>query len=421
MPLVRDCSCRGDSAGFAYLSCLTKYAEQKCKQAHEVDYAAFREPWKLCNNCKQPFQNQLAIDLSSACVSFTATTYGHEGNSKWDKLKVLTAHRMKLEALDSVNEVHKTERTMLINNMLSIINQTKKDLNMSRWIHMPKASEEYQYYRILCGNYEALAHMQIGMNLSSDTSEEGKNVVIGHFKKARAIYNLVDMKIEAQRMEDIISVYIANMQATNQQSVSPAVASSVLQTIKSTYEQYLNTQGMNSECTIDSGLAYAIFLRSANRHIEAERLAIKVATVSRRVFGPEHKYSVEADELLKKCRKRYVFVPPDDKRFQALRYENDGEICVVTGPVTEPRIKDEERIHRVESNRIVPAGRCPVICHGLVSASHLNGELGVARDVKKSGTGIRIAVHFEKKGTKPSLVKPENLRIAFELPIISEE
>jgi hypothetical protein len=46
---------------------------------------------------------------------------------------------------------------------------------------------------------------------------------------------------------------------------------------------------------------------------------------------------------------------------------------------------------------------------------HLNGELGEVRDVKKSGTGIRLVVHFEKKGANPSLVKPENLRIAFEL------
>jgi hypothetical protein len=28
-PLVRDCSCRGDSAGFAHLSCIIQYAEQK--------------------------------------------------------------------------------------------------------------------------------------------------------------------------------------------------------------------------------------------------------------------------------------------------------------------------------------------------------------------------------------------------------
>jgi E3 ubiquitin-protein ligase DOA10 len=34
-PLVRDCSYRGGSAGFAHRSCLVKYAEQKCKQAGE--------------------------------------------------------------------------------------------------------------------------------------------------------------------------------------------------------------------------------------------------------------------------------------------------------------------------------------------------------------------------------------------------
>ena len=36
MPLVRDCSCRGDS-GFAHLSCLKTYAEQKSKRAGEED------------------------------------------------------------------------------------------------------------------------------------------------------------------------------------------------------------------------------------------------------------------------------------------------------------------------------------------------------------------------------------------------
>ena len=56
---VRDCSCRGDSAGFAHFSCLTKYAEQMSKQAGEGGgMSAFVEPWEKCNNCKQPFQNQ---------------------------------------------------------------------------------------------------------------------------------------------------------------------------------------------------------------------------------------------------------------------------------------------------------------------------------------------------------------------------
>ena len=36
--------------------------------------------------------------------------------------------------------------------------------------------------------------------------------------------------------------------------------------------------------------------------------------------------------------------------------------------------------------------------------------------MKENETGIRLAVHFEKKGAKSALVKPENLRIAFEIP-----
>ena len=58
-----------------------------------------------------------------------------------------------------------------------------------------------------------------------------------------------------------------------------------------------------------------------------------------------------------------------------------------------------------------------MICNGLVSASHLNGELGEVRNIQeKNEHGIRCAVYFEKKGVTSALVKPENLRIAFELP-----
>ena len=67
-PLVRDCSCRGVTAGFAHLSCIIKYATQKSEQAADSDLAGFSTPWGKCNNCKQLFQNQLALDLSFAFV-----------------------------------------------------------------------------------------------------------------------------------------------------------------------------------------------------------------------------------------------------------------------------------------------------------------------------------------------------------------
>jgi hypothetical protein len=146
--------------------------------------------------------------------------------------------------------------------------------------------------------------------------------------------------------------------------------------------------------------------------IEAERLVMKLAADSRRVHGPEHNCTATADALLEKCKKRFVYY--DEKKFEALRYEDDGEICVVTGPVTEPRQADKEQILRVALT--VPKLGCVVVCTGLVSSPHLNGKLGDVRYGKFVGSVFRIDVHFEDAELKSAWVKPENLRIVFELP-----
>ena len=425
-PLVRNCSCRGDSAGFAHLSCLTKYAEQKCKQAVEGDMSAFSNPWRYCNNCKQPFQGQLSIDMTSAFISFAEATYGHPDSSKWDKIKVMNSLRSKIMALviemhgtDDANESIKVEMTLLTNQLIDTVKRTKKDLNMSSWIHMPHDdSVEYQYYKMMCGKYEAFAHQQLGSILRSDTSEEGFKVMMTHYKKASAICKLVDMKDMANNLDIMISGQLAYKYAVNDEDVFSTVSNSALEVIRSSYEKDLNTVGMNSADTLRSGLLYAIRLRSANRYIEAERLATKVAAASRQVHGPHHKITIEADEMLVKCKERFVTVLLENKQFQALRYENDGEICVVKGPVTEPRNLEDERVYCIANNLVIPNKGCAVICYGLVSASHLNGELGEVTKFKRDESGriLRMGVHFEKKGVNSALVKPENLLIAFELP-----
>jgi len=193
-------------------------------------------------------------------------------------------------------------------------------------------------------------------------------------------------------------------------------ASTLLQGTRHNYEFALKTYGSTSETTLRSGFNYVRELVQAHRGIQAERLIVKLAAISRRVHGPEHNCSTSLDEMVKKCKSRYVIVMPDHKPFQALRYENDGEICVVTGPINQPGGEDDERIFYVANNLVIPAKVCPVICHGLVSASHLNGELGVVRAVSNNITGFRLGVHFEKTHLKSAWVKPENLRISFELP-----
>jgi hypothetical protein len=416
--LVRDCSCRGNS-GFAHLSCLSKYAEQKCRAARDGDMKAFTEPWEECNNCKQPFQGQLAIDLASAFVSFAETTYGHPAGSKWDKLKVIAALCFKLESLNKLPNANAVEVTMseLKEKILSMINQTKKDFKMNSWVHMPKGSVEYHYYKLLCGHYEAYTYRQSGRKYLQSSSEENFNAMMTHYKKARAIYNLFGMEGDVQHMDILISLVTAKKQATNDgmSSFTTAVPQSTVHTFGEIYERSIHTNGMDSEDTLQLGLNYANVLQKVNR-IEAERIITNLSTISRRVHGPEHRITTEAVKVLELCKERYVIVLPDDKVFEALRYENDGEICVVQGPITEPRNIADERMYHVANKLVIPIVGCPVICHGLVSASHLNGMLGEVRHFKQDGTGLRLGVYFEKKGVKSALVKPENLRIAFHLP-----
>ncbi len=94
--LVRDCSCRGDAMGFAHLSCIVKYAEQKSEQAAGLPPPwAFAEPWRMCPNCKQPYTSKLSLDVSSSLVRFVEAAYTYPRNGEWDKMKVLAALRSK--------------------------------------------------------------------------------------------------------------------------------------------------------------------------------------------------------------------------------------------------------------------------------------------------------------------------------------
>jgi hypothetical protein len=149
---------------------------------------------------------------------------------------------------------------------------------------------------------------------------------------------------------------------------------------------------------------------------------MNLAATIRQVYGVDHNYTSKTVSLLEECKMRLVLLafPHDDGNFQALRYENDGDICIVIGPIIDEYEKGQ--ILRIPSAMIYPSAGCPVICHGLINAPHLNGKLGEVRSVsipdEDSSAEVRFGVHFEETGLKPAAVKPENLRIVFELPSV---
>ena len=271
----------------------------------------------------------------------------------------------------------------------------QKGLFFEKFVHLK---------RIRC-EFEARTYIYLA-NLNRDCLDS----CISYYEKARDIYQLFGVKDEAKAAKSSIDLFRASSTRCND--------SDTLLNSFTIYEHNIELVGSTSEHTIRFGLNYAEQLREMRRGIEAGRFVMKLAADSRRVHGPEHNCTVMVNLLLEKCKKRFIQLPYNVGRmyFEALRYEDDGEICVVTGPVIEPvRIKDEENM-RVPSCLIVPKLGCVVVCTGLDSSPHLNGKLGDVRDGKVVGDVFLLDVHFEDAKLKSAWVKSEDLRIVFELP-----
>ena len=182
------------------------------------------------------------------------------------------------------------------------------------------------------------------------------------------------------------------------------------------YQQDVQAFGEHDQRTIRTGIEFADLLREFD-YIRAERLITKLSDSSRQVLGLDHACTKDATHLMNYCMKRLVLILPDKSHyFQAMRYEDDGDTLVVIGPILNPRQVDDEREFQVTSDLVFPMIGCPVVCHGLTGATHLNGKLGQVRSARESKTGLRAEILFEDTNLNPASVKFENLRIVFDLP-----
>lgn len=99
----------------------------------------------------------------------------------------------------------------------------------------------------------------------------------------------------------------------------------MVEKIRPVYEQRVVTLGPEAQMTVLAGLDLARALEKANHMLEAERLLTKLASISRRVQGPDHKTTKKAEAHLVLWQARYVSVQFQHQwfLFQALRYEDD--------------------------------------------------------------------------------------------------
>lgn len=100
-----------------------------------------------------------------------------------------------------------------------MVDQIRKELKTSGWIHIPKDSKEYKYISILSVDYEAFSYSTMGeVLMSGDHTKEEMKIVIKHMKKACAIFYLVGMTDAVKQMDANIAVANDTMLCANVQS-----------------------------------------------------------------------------------------------------------------------------------------------------------------------------------------------------------
>jgi hypothetical protein len=431
-PIVRDCACRGSDAGFAHMSCIIGYAEQKSAQA--TLSSELITPWKNCPICKKSYQNDLAIFLAEAFVSFAERKYDYPGNTLSDKILVMEALKLQILSIRSMASLSK-KRVRLelamkipipIRKMMGLSDRAIEEHGMKGWVHMDHSTCEFKGYCIVC-SFKAYGYVCLGQMYILDTNKENESIEIGYYDKARDIYNSVGLELKSTEMSELIRNAMAKYKGDD--------APEQLEYLNKQYHFALQKYGEKAEITLTAGISYAFNLLSVNRSIEAERIMTKVAGTSLQIYGQGHQFGQRSFQLLRVCKRRFIHNASSPYagnashtlHYLALRYENDGEVCIIYGPTSHSRFYREEieinekQTCGIASALVIPSIGCPVICHGLINASHLNGKLGDVRSIsvsKGDGGEVRLGVCFEDKSLKSAAVKPENLRIAFVLPSV---
>jgi hypothetical protein len=348
---------------------------------------------------------------------------------------MMTPYRLSILAL-------RDEAIILLKRYLAIVSEEVKrnKSRFAKFMHMTPTSKEYKMYGVAMES-DAYANERLGLMYTMECNKEDFLTAVNYFKRAQVILKML------HGGQDHHAVVTANLERTRNKlarldgntTVTPTGGLS-LESKRKSYAANIRHYGENHDVTIFSGIELAEELRQQKHGIEAQRLATKLSTSCRQVLGSSHAYTKRIDEIRRACTERLVFVyhdltKPDSKQqFNALRYDNDGDVYVVMGPIKEPRNIITEREFRFPRDNVLFKLGLPVSCYGLKNSSHLNGEIGDVNHFYNAKTKhpieaslilltfllerqwFRVIVHFANKSLPPAAVKLENLRIVFELP-----
>ncbi|KAL9185837.1 hypothetical protein ACHAXT_003614 [Thalassiosira profunda] len=390
-PLLRNCSCRGES-GFGHLSCIVDFAKAKIRHIKSPsDMSKFNIAWQQCPNCMQRYRGELGLLLAAECIKFVE----NEGTcSDW---RLLSAYNLNFIALSTLRSGEAEEAG-------------KKCLSLAE---MMKCKPDHSLSIETIVNIETCVFGMLGdLSLRSRTVE-GDQKALQCFERAQSLLRgLPDsLLVDSHSLSFLadLEMKIGQLKTKPQENVTAYKKrnSDAVSKLRQAYEASVLEYGEDSFFAITQGEGLARCLKNANCGIASERMLRKILLLSRRVLGHEHPDTRRIEWSLSFAECRLVAVLHGSNAgeiFKAVRYESDGDQCVIQGPLKNPseEFSTEHDAITVDSKHILPIASTPVICHGLTNATALNGKIGDVRNW--SAESGRLVVHFDDDSIKPTAV-----------------
>lgn len=396
-PLVRDCSCRGNS-GFAHLSCIANYAEKMTREISDSDdeekttremkesrnSCKFILTWTGCPNCRQDYEHELAASLVERCTTFVEKNY--PGNL------LLKAHAIYLKVKTlKIGKDNKKHCVQIATELVSVVDAMRGEHR--------SLTQAILYFEIAA--YELLA-----LVAELEGTKSSLKDAIEFHTKCRDIYVLIGIPTDITHAEASITKAKSKLNGNQGWTTEDA-----LKDCRDYYHESVEEEGKDSCVAMLSAFRLADALKAAHRGIEAERVLAKLAIFARRVHGSEHYFTRDVKASSRRFKRRYVFVKGrPGERFRALKYQGGDRKCIVRGPILKPRNLAEEKIFTIHNDDLRPAPGTPVTCIGGAGRP----DIGDVRSEVKGAQELKVV--FEDRHLEPRLVSPKNMRIVFELP-----
>ncbi len=265
--LRRDCSCRGESAGFAHLSCLVTYAVKKNEDWDGRELDQFIEPWVVCPRCCQPYQNELSLDLADSFVTYVEETY------PGDEWKLVEALIHKLDLAVGFQKAQEVACKIL---------HTIERMKSSDTPLAPRIRE-----------IEGTVYCRLGCISFQEGTVKSARAAVKYLEKFRDISNANGSDIGVAMAEANIAFAKSKYKGESNVSKEELVANH-----KKLYEKFVAALGESAQHSIESGINYAGSLWSANQGVEAKKLLAELVAKSKQVHGQDHRLTKIAASML---------------------------------------------------------------------------------------------------------------------------